>query len=129
MQGTRDWWSKMYGGEPAYSISTFSELSPTDPDTDGDGVLDGADDQDHDGYTNFQEMQQTREQTDIRVQPFNPCLPNPWSRTCSRYVPFSGAWAPFDGSQHPGDMIPFHVSPTPGTTTANTWNGLGGPQN
>ena len=61
--------------------------------------------------------------------PYNPCLPNPWSRTCSRYVPFSGAWAPFDGSQQPGDMIPFHVSPTPGTTTANTWNGLGGPQN
>ena len=129
MQGTRDWWSKMYGNEPAYSISTFSEPSATDPDSDGDGVNDGADDQDHDGFTNFQEMQQTRGQTDIRVQPYNPCLPNPWSRTCSRYVPFSGAWAPFDGSQQPGDMIPFHVSPTPGTTTANTWNGLGGPQN
>jgi hypothetical protein len=129
MQGTRDWWTKMYGSETAYSISTFSEPSATDPDSDGDGVLDGADDQDHDGWTNFQEMQQTRGQTDIRVQPYNPCLPNPWSRTCSRYVPFSGAWAPFDGSHQPGDMIPFHVSPTPGTTTANTWNGLGGPQN
>ena len=38
-------------------------------------------------------------------------------------------WAPFDDTQHAGDMIPFHVSATPGTTTANTWNGLGGPQN
>ena len=129
LQGTQAWWASKYSDEQPYSIATFSTLSATDTDSDGDGVNDGADDQDHDGWSNFQEMQQTRPQTDIRVQPFNPCLPDPWSRTCSRYKPFTNAWAPFDGTQRAGDMIPFHVTPTPGTTPANTWNGLGGPQN
>ncbi|MEP6952886.1 MAG: IPT/TIG domain-containing protein [Solirubrobacteraceae bacterium] len=129
LRGTQQWWKLTYAGEAPYSISTFSAPSAINPDSDGDGVNDGADDQDHDGFTNFQEMTETREGTDIRVQPYNPCLPNPWSRTCSRYTPFSGVWAPFDGSQQAGDMIPFHVTFTPGTTPDNTWNGLGGPQN
>ena len=32
-----------------------------------------------------------------RVNPFNPCLPDPSSRTCPTYIPFGAAWAPFDG--------------------------------
>ena len=129
LEGTQDWWKKTYTTEAAYSIAAFGGLSATDPDTDGDGVLDGADDQDHDGWTNFQEMQLARPGTGYRVQPFNPCLPDPWSRVCSRYPPFANKWAPFDDSQHPGDMIPFRVQNVPGTTPADTWNGLGGPQN
>jgi hypothetical protein len=30
------------------------------------------------------------------VNPFNPCLPHPYSRSCKRIVPFEGAWAPFN---------------------------------
>ncbi len=33
-----------------------------------------------------------------RVNPFNPCLPNPQSRTCPGYVEFGNDFAPFDGS-------------------------------
>jgi hypothetical protein len=33
-----------------------------------------------------------------RVNPFNPCLPATWSRTCERFPEFSNAGAPFDDS-------------------------------
>jgi hypothetical protein len=33
-----------------------------------------------------------------RVNPFNPCLPAAWSRTCEQHPGFSGAPAPFDDS-------------------------------
>jgi hypothetical protein len=33
-----------------------------------------------------------------RVNPFNPCLPYTWSRTCARGVEFGAGFAPFDGS-------------------------------
>lgn len=33
-----------------------------------------------------------------RVNPFNPCLPFTWSRTCQQHPGLSGASAPFDGS-------------------------------
>jgi hypothetical protein len=29
------------------------------------------------------------------VQPFNPCLPDPTSQTCSRYHPKENSWEPF----------------------------------
>lgn len=69
-------------------------------DVDGDGVLDGNDDQDTDGVSNvdevqppFQECQNARPlpvdgardgQPALR-NPFNPCLPDPNSDTCRRY--------------------------------------------
>jgi hypothetical protein len=97
-------------------------------DTDGDGVLDGADDQDHDGYDNFTEMERSRLQVGLRVQPYNPCLPNPHSATCSRYHPFVGSWPPWDDthSQSIGDEIPF-IWPRPSSpSTLSPWDGYGG---
>ena len=92
----------------------YAGTDPTDADTDGDGVRDGADDQDHDDIPNIMEAlaaapppasstarawpvrgagraaagapaadQQPRDDYG-RVNPFNPCLPAPWSRTCIR---------------------------------------------
>jgi hypothetical protein len=82
-------------------------------DSDGDGIPDGADDQDNDGWSNLVEMQFGRRQTGYRVHPFNPCLPDPNSPTCSRYLPIDGiAWPPFDKvgdniySAMPGDAQP-----------------------
>jgi hypothetical protein len=47
------WWdaNKDTKDEKAYPVS-FAGTSMTDPDTDGDGIVDGLDDQDHDGYNN-----------------------------------------------------------------------------
>jgi hypothetical protein len=33
-----------------------------------------------------------------RVNPFNPCLPHEWSRTCDRHPTLTNPWAPYDGS-------------------------------
>jgi hypothetical protein len=124
--GTQHWWNAVdwhyqpHGTATSYKESpytrrTFSDLDATSPDSDGDGVTDGADDQDNDGWSNFVEMQLTRYQSGYRVHPFNPCLPDPHSYTCSRYVFLDEApWPPFDvvdqtaniTSVMPGDAIP-----------------------
>ncbi|MGH3118365.1 MAG: hypothetical protein ACRDQ2_14885 [Gaiellales bacterium] len=49
-----------------------------DPDTDGDGLPDGPDDQDHDDFSNIDE-------TLAGTWQMNPCDPNPHSRTCPKY--------------------------------------------
>ena len=49
-----------------------------DPDTDGDGVPDGLDDQDHDDFSNIQELRDG-------TWPMNPCDPVA-SRTCPRWL-------------------------------------------
>jgi hypothetical protein len=98
-------------------------------------VLDGADDQDHDGYDNFTEMERSRLQIGLRVQPYNPCLPNPHSATCGRYIPFLNPWPPFDGTQTAadpsngivGDEIPFRYPRPTIPSGANQWDGTGGP--
>jgi Bacterial TSP3 repeat len=114
MQG-QSWWNSFYSGEKSFDIN-FQGTQPDNPDTDGDGILDGADDQDHDDYPNIVEQGRyqitgiitpknaTQPQLDAlnlppygRVQPFNPCLPNIHSRSCPTYVPVNG-WAPFDDS-------------------------------
>jgi hypothetical protein len=131
--GKLKWWEAAYKLEKTYSWRVFAETSPTDPDSDGDGVLDGADDQDVDGYDNFTEMQLNRSRSTLFVQPFNPCLPDPYSPTCGRYVPLdaSSAWPPFDtaNQQYIGAAMPLGwpapVAPAPG---APAWNGQGGPQ-
>ncbi len=128
-RGTQEWWkgfdwiraphspgTTTTYVEPAYYLRAFSNLDATDADSDGDGILDGADDQDNDGWSNFAEMQLDRSQVGYRVHPYNPCLPDPHARVCSRYVFLDGdRWAPFDivdpttktTSQMPGDAIPF----------------------
>ena len=87
-----------------------------DADTDGDGVRDGADDQDHDDVPNLMELSRkrppgvrstirrprrtraTRRSRCGRVNPFNPCLPDPQLADLPDLHPLrDGAWAPFDG--------------------------------
>ncbi len=124
---TSDWWKGRYDRETAFRI-TYVGTSATDPDSDGDGLVDGADDQDHDNYPNV--VEQDRYQItwathgfDVpaasppnstpaygRVNPFNPCLPYIYSRTCPTFIPFKGAWAPFDGPPYdPGGSDPNYL--------------------
>jgi hypothetical protein len=49
------WWSSCYPAEKVYYI-TYADTDLVDPDTDGDGVRDGADDQDHDDLPNVMEL-------------------------------------------------------------------------
>jgi hypothetical protein len=114
---TSSWWASMYKKETQFRI-TYAGTSATDSDSDGDGLVDGADDQDHDDFPNVVELSRYAitaayghgiDAPDLdkalananpyfgRVQPFNPCLPYTDSRTCPTYIPFGGAWAPFDG--------------------------------
>jgi hypothetical protein len=84
----------------------FAELDMANPDVDGDTLLDGEDDQDNDDFTNIQEMYEglgsdldsdggfTCDGTTYPsiggqgVNAFNPCAPDPASRTCSDWKPF-----------------------------------------
>lgn len=119
-----DWWTKYINTvgvkcdatyvESPYAGPVYQGLNFTDPDTDGDGVPDGADDIDHDGYTNLQESTRpglydppsgnwcttyvskpSQDQTHgqlggsdplARMQPFNPCKPT-YSSYCHRPYP------------------------------------------
>jgi hypothetical protein len=118
------YWESCYAGETAYPIK-YEGTSGVDPDSDGDGVRDGADDQDFDDIPNLMELSRVAASglvdwdTDKgtcsqaagldpenshpdaygRVNPFNPCLPAAWSRTCLRHpILGGGAPAPYDGS-------------------------------
>jgi hypothetical protein len=105
---TPKWWEDEYKEsvpvEKPYPYMTFTGTNAVDPDTDGDGVLDGADDQDHDGLSNMFEVArpydwkstyisvngddpQSGTNPYARTNPFNPCKPV-YSETCHRHVPF-----------------------------------------
>jgi hypothetical protein len=137
LRGLPSWWSDV-AAEPAYSLRPFTQPDATVADTDGDGVPDGADDQDNDGYSNYTEMQLRRGtqgealgQTILLVAPYNPCLPNPHALVCSRYIPFgTTAWRPFGDADYAalvGDPIPFTVdgSAPPGWD-GTVWDGKAG---
>jgi hypothetical protein len=49
------WWMSCYESEKPYYV-TYADTDLADPDTDGDGVRDGADDQDHDDLPNVMEL-------------------------------------------------------------------------
>jgi hypothetical protein len=90
----------------------FESLDLADSDVDGDTLLDGEDDQDNDGFTNIVEIYETQQDVDGNgqpawcgygagivptidrggddwaINPFNPCAPNPLSRTCDDFIPF-----------------------------------------
>jgi hypothetical protein len=125
-RGTQAWWGATEQTEKPYTLRPFADVIPILTDSDGDGVPDGADDQDADGYTNFDEMQRSRTQIGLRVQPFNPCLPNPYAALCGRHP---GEWAPFDNTQQLHDQVPF-IFPRPTTSATPTagWNGTSGSQ-
>jgi hypothetical protein len=102
------WWTATYTDSEKPYVLTYGGVDMTDPDTDGDGVPDGADDEDHDGLSNQFEVARpwnwfltyvsvggsdgTNDGTYLpnpyaRVQPFNPCKPV-FSSTCHRHPPF-----------------------------------------
>jgi hypothetical protein len=96
------WWASVFPNETAYPGPSYSELNFVDRDTDGDGTPDGADDQDHDGFTNLEELSRpadwettyvsvthdggTTPNPRARVQPFNPCKPI-FSDSCHNHPP------------------------------------------
>ena len=112
------YWSGCYASEVRFGVP-YAGTDIVDPDTDGDGVRDGADDQDHDDLSNLGEMSRNastglkvgspcNEKGAVvhdpsgpgRVNPFNPCLPDNRARTCSRHPGLGGTTgAPFDGSK------------------------------
>jgi IPT/TIG domain-containing protein len=116
---TRGLWDALYNEAPYYlGVNDYGKLDMVDGDSDGDGVLDGADDQDHDGIPNIMECSRAlatapgttfdpRDDTATHldrpwkgfVNPFNPCLPLITSRTCKSIIEVgAGAkeWAPFE---------------------------------
>ena len=106
----RAWWEEIYTEEILYPV-VYADPDFLDPDSDGDGRPDGADDIDHDGYSNQEEQSRgTRfpalplaDKYDASapaayrwVQPHNPCLPDPEAPTCSLHPPpLDKAWPPF----------------------------------
>jgi hypothetical protein len=105
-------WAGVYDKETPYYV-TFAGTRLDDADSDGDGIRDGADDQDHDDVPNVMECSrvlasglaadppQEKQGNPARpwvgfVNPFNPCLPHVKSRTCKRIIPVDDAWAPFN---------------------------------
>jgi IPT/TIG domain-containing protein/thrombospondin type 3 repeat protein len=105
------WWLKdaVSKDDGTYYLP-YSGTDWLNPDTDGDGLNDGADDQDHDGYTNIEEdyglyvggrfmAYAAAHNAPINVHAFNPCLPNVMSPACSRHPDKS--YAPFKDSSRP----------------------------
>ena len=109
---TRAYWDAVYEQETPYYLN-YAGTRHVDADSDGDGILDGADDQDHDDVPNVMECSRVmaaaiaRDPGDLDeapagrpwkgfVNPFNPCLPHVKSRSCKRIVPVDNAWAPFN---------------------------------
>jgi hypothetical protein len=98
------WWKGVYA-EPDFKL-TFAGTDWLDPDVDGDGVVDGLDDQDHDDFLNVEEVVRGPEsrtangdggsRRGLWVDPYNPCLPSPNSRTCPPSLLLNAAaWMPF----------------------------------
>lgn len=125
--GQPSWWASLWAREEfqiepwpkkiasceqapgAFDERPFAALDLADRDVDGDGLLDGEDDQDNDDFVNVTELYETIYDLDDNdqaacgyatvpsiafggderiVNAFNPCAPNPASRTCPPYVPF-----------------------------------------
>jgi len=99
------YWAGVYKEIP-YRVA-YRGTNWLDPDTDGDGVIDGLDDQDGDDFRNIEEIMRgapvvldgtdTNEVDGLWVDPFNPCLPAIESQRCPRQIPADAntAWAPF----------------------------------
>jgi hypothetical protein len=67
-------------GSPPPAFDSTNGLNWLDPDTDGDGVYDGADDLDYDGYSNLEEV--TAGTDGYFTVPVDPCDPNQDSPAC-----------------------------------------------
>jgi len=108
----RFYWDAVYDKETPYYLD-IAGTKHVDGDSDGDGILDGADDQDHDDVPNVMECSRAMASglapdpaaLDSApagrpwkgfVNPFNPCVPHVKSRSCKRILPTEDAWAPFN---------------------------------
>ena len=106
------YWTALYKDEHKYYLA-YQGTALDDADTDGDGIRDGADDQDHDDVPNVMECSRSLAADQARdgiplpnpiparplegfVNPFNPCLPHVYSRSCKRILPATNQWAPFN---------------------------------
>jgi hypothetical protein len=103
---TPGWWGVAYDTEKPFPLP-YKQTDWLDRDTDGDGLADGPDDVDHDGYANADEVLRVS----TWVQPFNPCLPDPLSRTCPKHPPKADlSYPPFNTPPPtpwmPGEPIP-----------------------
>jgi len=111
---SQDYWSKLYDKETPYYLG-YTGTRLDNPDTDGDGVRDGADDADHDDLPNLMECSRSLV-TGIAlephnlptpdpgrlgalpngfVNPYNPCLPSATSRSCNSHPTIGKGWAPY----------------------------------
>lgn len=104
-----EWWGAAYEQEKPYRPQ-YASLDWLDPDTDGDGVVDGFDDQDYDDTNNISDISRAA----YWVQPFNPCLPDWRSRTCSLHPPLKEPWPPFDTSNFRSLPLPMPWPPVLG---------------
>jgi hypothetical protein len=112
---TEAWWPKQHDGQNEPKESKYPDIdfldnedtaprfdAHTDPDMDGDGVLDGADDSDHDGLSNAFEVHRPADWISVALatdeipspsnpwaytNPFNPCKPFN-SERCHLHPPF-----------------------------------------
>jgi hypothetical protein len=111
---TSGWWKGCYPEDGEYPIP-YVGTKAYDADSDGDGILDGADDQDFDDIPNIMELSRNMAgdwalngvcggqgtydaaaPDKAYVNPFNPCLPDVRSRTCQRHPVIGGAgYAPY----------------------------------
>jgi hypothetical protein len=118
---TAGWWKACYTEDGEYPIP-YVGTKAYDGDSDGDGILDGADDQDFDDIPNIQELSRNMAgnwprngvcggnatydpaaPAEAYVNPFNPCLPDVQSRTCQRHPQIGGgsAYAPYIAQWEP----------------------------
>jgi hypothetical protein len=122
----QSWWNTYVPKAGTFPVA-YAGTNWLDRDTDGDGIPDGADDQDQDGYTNIEESlpigdpkDDTNQARSVWAWPasdepagvsnrhpnidaFNPCLPNRLSPTCPRHPaggPAAG-YAPFQDQSPP----------------------------
>ena len=111
---SQEWWASCYSAEGKYVIQ-FAGTKAFDADSDGDGILDGADDQDFDDVPNVMELSRNMAgNTPIQkggcatpdtessatspytwVNPFNPCLPDRGSDTCPAHPEIGSGYPPF----------------------------------
>jgi hypothetical protein len=104
---TQGFWNGVYTKEKPYYLNyDRQDFRLDDADSDGDGVLDGADDEDHDNIPNVMECSRSLAGAGASpsilwqgwVNPFNPCLPHVRSDNCNEHVTVGDgaqSWAPF----------------------------------
>lgn len=109
-------WVQTWWEEPKYKERYGEGTDPIDPDTDGDGLVDGLDDEDGDDFWNVEEIRRgtksakkdesstpsltpwidTEVRTGLWVDPYNSCLPAIYSGKCARVILAEGdTWRPF----------------------------------